>query len=210
MMYRRWRQMLHAWFAPPHSKNGRRQLGRIGVCSLMFAGVLLLFASIYGLWPLSSVSSHPSNQMLKKTYTSGVTTRIPARSSTSISVHMEKQFVYANLHWTVTQVVDVTQIGGMHIPAGMKSVEIMFRVDNTLAQEVILGSPYDYMSITAGTQIFAPLTVTLPVAFAADIRGEAGTVTFLVPQHASPCTLILSSSPTDGYYPAYVDLALPS
>jgi hypothetical protein len=101
--------------------------------------------------------------------------------------------LYFGLNWTLTSVTTSLSIPGQQAPSGMEFLILTLKVDNTLSQEAITGSPFDYLRVKAGGQTVAPVDTTLPISFATGEMGKTGTATFLIPQNSSACTLILLS-----------------
>jgi hypothetical protein len=75
--------------------------------------------------------------------------------------------------------------------APMVYMILTLKVDNTLSQQAIPGSAYDYARLKSGDVTASPKDTTLPVAFDAGEMGKTGTITFLVPQNSSAFTFIL-------------------
>jgi hypothetical protein len=63
-------------------------------------------------------------------------------------------------------------------------------VDNTLSQQAIPGSTYNYLRLRANNTTFEPEDTTLPVSFDTGATGKTGTVTFLAPQGRTAFTLM--------------------
>ncbi|HLH61799.1 MAG TPA: zinc ribbon domain-containing protein [Ktedonobacteraceae bacterium] len=101
------------------------------------------------------------------------------------------QMVYFGLNYTLTSATSSLSISGQQASKGKRYLTLALSVDNTLSQEAIAGSPYDYIRLQSGNTTFSPIASTLPVSFATGESGKAGTVTFLVPQNSTNFTLIL-------------------
>lgn len=101
------------------------------------------------------------------------------------------QMTYLGLNWTLVSATSQLSIAGQQASKGMSYIIVMFSVDNTLSQEAIPGSAYDYIRLKSGGTIALPKSTTLPVLFEAGETGKTGTVTFLAPQSSSTYTLIL-------------------
>jgi hypothetical protein len=101
--------------------------------------------------------------------------------------------LYFGLNWTLTSATVSLSIPGQQAPSGQEFLTLTLEVDNTLSQEAITGSPFDYLRVQAGSQTVSPIATTLPVSFATGEMGKTGTATFLIPQNSHTCTLILLS-----------------
>src|SRR2546429_9854421 len=80
--------------------------------------------------------------------------------------------------------------GGQQASKGMTYVVVTLQVDNTLSQQAITGSPFDYARLKAGNTTAAPKLTDLPVSFDTGEKGKTGTITFLVPGNSTTLTLI--------------------
>jgi hypothetical protein len=103
---------------------------------------------------------------------------------------MSGQVVYQGLNWSLVNATTQLNIDGQQASSGMHFVTVTLKVDNTLAQPAVTGSPFDYLRLKAGNVTAAPLDSTLPVMFAKGETGKTGTVTFMVPQNATSLTLL--------------------
>ena len=101
------------------------------------------------------------------------------------------QMMYFGLNWTLTDAISSFSIQGQQAAKGMRFVTLMLKVDNTLSQIAITGSPYEYMRLQYGNRSVLPEHTTIPVAFQIGAIGVTGTVSFQVPQQISSFTLIL-------------------
>jgi hypothetical protein len=101
--------------------------------------------------------------------------------------------LYFGLNWTLTSATISLSIPGQQAPSGQEFLTLTLKVDNTLSQEAITGSPFDYLRVQAGSQTVSPVETTIPVSFATGEMGKTGTATFLIPQNSQNCTLILLS-----------------
>ena len=101
------------------------------------------------------------------------------------------QMLYFGLNWTLTSATSSLSIQGQQAAKGMRFVTLMLKVDNTLSQIAITGSPYEYMRLQYGNRFALPEHTTIPVAFQTGAVGVSGTVSFQVPQQISSFTLIL-------------------
>ncbi|WP_189361351.1 zinc ribbon domain-containing protein [Thermogemmatispora tikiterensis] len=111
------------------------------------------------------------------------------------SVKLNTQLQYFGLNWTVTRAMLAWSTAGQQAPRGKVFLTLTLTVENTLAQTVIPGSPYDYIRLqTANGDRIAPSYSTLPVAFAQGANGQGGMVTFSVPQQDQQFTLIMGQS----------------
>ena len=98
---------------------------------------------------------------------------------------------YFSLNWTLTSITTSLSIPGQQAPSGMEFLTLTLKVDSTLSQEAITGSPFDYLRVQTGGKTAEPVDTTLPVSFAAGEKGQTGTALFLIPQDSHMCTLIL-------------------
>jgi uncharacterized Zn finger protein (UPF0148 family) len=113
------------------------------------------------------------------------------------TTNLNGQMLYFGLNWTLTGATSSLSIQGEQAAKGMRYVTLMLKVDNTLSQIAITGSPYDYMRLRYGNKSALPEHTTIPVAFRVGAVGITGTVSFQVPQHISSFTLVLMSQKGD-------------
>lgn len=97
---------------------------------------------------------------------------------------------YMGLNWTLAKATEQLSIAGQQASKGMIYVVVTLQVDNTLSQQVITGSPFDYARLKVGNTIAAPKFTDLPVSFDTGEKGQSGTITFLVPGNDTTFTLI--------------------
>lgn len=100
------------------------------------------------------------------------------------------QLFYMGLNWTLTKATEQLSIAGQQASKGMIYVVATLQVDNTLSQQVITGSPFDYARLKAGNTAAAPKFTDLPVSFDTGEKSQSGTITFLVPGNGTTFTLI--------------------
>ena len=100
---------------------------------------------------------------------------------------------YFGLNWTLTGSTTSLSIPDQQASSGMEFLTLNLTIDNTLSQQAISGSPFDYMRVKVGGQSIAPVSTTVPVSFATGEMGKTGTATFLIPQNSTACTLLLLS-----------------
>ena len=100
------------------------------------------------------------------------------------------QMIYMGLNWTLTKATEQLSIAGQQASKGMTYVIVTLQVDNTLSQQAITGSPFDYARLKAGNTTAAPKLTDLPVSFDTGEKGKTGTITFLVPGSNTALTLI--------------------
>jgi hypothetical protein len=120
-----------------------------------------------------------------------------------------QQLKYFGLNWAIDSVSSQLSIAGQQAQRGMRYIVISLRVDNTLSQVAIPGSPYTYMRLKVADTTLSPVYTTLPVSFATRETGQTGTVTFLVPQQASSATFILADQQPNGFDQAVTSFPLP-
>ena len=107
------------------------------------------------------------------------------------SVHPNGQMLYMGLNWTLAKATQQLSITGQQASKGMIYIVVTLRVDNTLSQQAITGSPFDYARLKAGNTTASPKYADLPVSFDTGETGQTGTITFLAPQSSKAFTLIL-------------------
>jgi hypothetical protein len=100
---------------------------------------------------------------------------------------------YFGLNWTLTNATISLDMPGKQAPSGMEYATISLTTDNTLAQEAISGSPFDFLHIKMKGQTYALLSSTIPISFDAGAMGKTGTATFLIPQNSTNCTMVFLS-----------------
>lgn len=113
------------------------------------------------------------------------------RKYTSKTVSPDGQMTYLGLDWTLVSATSQLSIAGQQASKGMSYIVVTLKVDNTLSQVAIPGSPFDYIRLKSGSTIASPKSTTLPVLFEAGETGKTGTVTFQIPLSNSTYTLIL-------------------
>ena len=101
------------------------------------------------------------------------------------------QMLYFGLNWTLTSATSSLSIPGQQAAKATRFVILVLKVDNTLSQIAITGSPYQYIRLQYGNRSALPEHTTIPVAFQIGAVGVTGTVSFQVPQQISSFTLIL-------------------
>ena len=107
------------------------------------------------------------------------------------TTRLNGQMLYFGLNWTLTGATTSFSLSGQQASKGMRYLTLTLKVDNTLSQVAITGSPYDYIRLKSGQITVSPSDSTLPVSFAKGETGKAGSVTFLVPQSSTAFTLLL-------------------
>ena len=108
-----------------------------------------------------------------------------------VTTHLNGQMLYFGLNWTLTSATSSLSIPGQQAAKGMRYATIQLKVDNTLSQIAITGSPYEYMRLQYGKTSAAPVYSTIPVAFQVGAVGVTGTVIFQVPQQVTSYSLVL-------------------
>jgi len=140
--------------------------------------------------------------------------QIPLAGQANVSQYQPKStpqhgtMVYFGLDWTLTGSTTSLSIPGQQAAKGMEYLTLSLKIDNTLSQEAISGSPFDYMRVKAGGKTVAPVSTTVPVSFAVGEMGKVGTATFLIPQNSTTCTLILLSQDPGGSGQATTDFQI--
>ena len=107
------------------------------------------------------------------------------------SINLNGQMLYFGLNWTLTNATSSLGLDGQQAARGMRYITVTLKVDNTLSQIAVTGSPYDYIRLKFGNTTASPKNTTLPVSFNVGAMGQTGTVSFLVPQHTQAFTLFL-------------------
>lgn len=109
---------------------------------------------------------------------------------------------YFGLDWMLSSAAAQLSAGGQQAPKGMRYIVVTLKVNNTLLQTAITGSPYDYIRLKSDSVTANPQFTTLPISFAAGASGETGTVTFLMAQASTNFTLLLVAQQHSGTNPA--------
>jgi hypothetical protein len=141
---------------------------------------------------------------------------IPLTGKADLSKYLPKttklngQMVYFGLNWTLTSATSSLNISSQQASKGMRYLTLTLKVDNTLSQVAITGSPYDYIRLKSGQTTVPPSDSTLPVSFATGETGKTGTVTFMAPQNSTAFTLILLSQTKNGGDQATTDFQIAS
>ncbi|MBV9229948.1 MAG: zinc-ribbon domain-containing protein [Chloroflexi bacterium] len=115
------------------------------------------------------------------------------------TVNLNGKLQYLGMDWMLVSATSQLSIDGQQASSGMHYVIVTLKVNNTLSQTAISGSPFDYIRLKAGNTVVAPKDATLPVSFDAGVTGKSGTVTFLVPQDSTTLTLILGFQQQNGF-----------
>ena len=66
------------------------------------------------------------------------------------TINLNGQMLYFGLNWTLTSATSSLSIPGQQAAKGMRYVTLTLKVDNTLSQIAITGSPYEYMRLQYG------------------------------------------------------------
>ncbi len=120
-----------------------------------------------------------------------LTGRADLRTYAPQTVNPDGQMTYLGLNWTLVSATSQLSIAGQQASKGMAYIIVTLKVDNTLSQEAIPGSAYDYIRLKSGSTIAPPKNTTLPVSFETGETGKTGTVTFLISQSTNTYTFIL-------------------
>lgn len=162
-------------------------------------------------------SSDPINQLLLQLgATNEAQMLIPLTGSADVSkyrpktVNLNGQMQYFGLNWTLSSATSSLSMDGKQALSGMRYLTVTLKVDNTLSQLAITGSPYDYVRLKFGNTTVSPKNSTLPVAFNVGVSRQSGTVSFLVPQNIQSFTLILLPQQLNGTSQASADFQLAS
>lgn len=108
----------------------------------------------------------------------------------SKSIQPDGKMIYLGLNWTMVKATEQLSIPGKQASKGKTFIIVTLQVDNTLSQQAIPGSPYDYARLKTGNTTAAPTFTDLPVSFDSGETGKTGTITFLLPQDSTAFTLI--------------------
>lgn len=114
------------------------------------------------------------------------------------TVNPSAQFQYFGLNWTLVRATSQLSIDGQQASKGLHYITVTLKVDNTLSQEAITGSPFDYIRLKSGNTTASPQQTTLPVSFDTGVIGKTGAVTFLMPQNSTAFMLMLLSQKQSG------------
>jgi hypothetical protein len=139
---------------------------------------------------------------------------IPLTQNANLSKYQPKtislsgQMQYFGLNWTLTSATLSLSMNGQQATRGMRYIAIMLKVDNTLSQVAITGSPYDFIRLKFGSVTSLPQYTTLPVAFNEGAAGVTGTVSFLVAQNSKEFTLLLEPQKEDSGDTASTDFLI--
>lgn len=115
---------------------------------------------------------------------------------------------YFGLNYTLKSATTSLFMPGQQATRGMRYVSLTLSVDNTLSQEAIPGSPFEYARIQYGNASASPVDTSLPVSFKAGVLGITGTITFLVPQKSAAYTLVFAPQKQDSGDQASVNFSL--
>jgi predicted nucleic acid-binding Zn ribbon protein len=107
---------------------------------------------------------------------------------------MSGAVTYQGLNWSLVKATTQLSVDGLQASSGMQFVTVTLKVDNTLQQPAITGSPFDYLRLKADNITTSPLDSTLPLMFAKGETGKTGTVTFMAPQDAKTLTLLFQQT----------------
>ena len=113
------------------------------------------------------------------------------------TINLNGQMQYFGLNWTLTSATWSLSIQGQQAAKGMRFITLALKVDNTLSQIAITGSPYEYIRLHYGNTSALPEHTTIPVAFNVGAVGITGTVSFQAPQHSTSFTLVLAPQKGD-------------
>ena len=125
------------------------------------------------------------------------------------TVNLNGQMQYFGLNWTLTSATSSLSIQGQQAAKGMRFITLMLKVDNTLSQVAITGSPYEYMRLHYGDTTALPNHSTIPVAFNVRAVGITGTVSFQVSQKTKAFILVLEPQKGDSGDQGSTDFQMP-
>jgi hypothetical protein len=124
------------------------------------------------------------------------------------TINLNGHMQYFGLDLTLANATSSLSINGQQAAKDMRYITLTLKVDNTLSQVAITGSPYDYIRLKFGNVTALPKNATLPVAFDAGATGITGKVSFLVPQHTKSFTLVLEPQKDVGGNQASTDFQI--
>jgi hypothetical protein len=159
-------------------------------------------------------NDHVSQLTLQLGATNEAQMLIPLTSNANVSnyqprtINLNGQMQYFGLNWTLTTVTSNLSVNGQQALKNMRYITVTLKVDNTLSQIAITGSPYDFIRLKYGSVTALPKYTTLPVAFEVGAAGVTGTVSFLVPQNTRSYTLILEPQKEDSGDTASTDFQI--
>jgi len=134
--------------------------------------------------------------------------KIDSRAFLPQTASLKGSLQYFGLNYTLKSVTTSLFMPGQQAARGMRYVSLTLSVDNTLSQEAIPGSPFEYARIQYGNASASPVDTSLPVSFNAGVLGTTGTITFLVPQKSTAYTLVFVPQQQDSGDQASVNFSL--
>ena len=126
-----------------------------------------------------------------------------------VTINLNGQMQYFGLNWTLTSATSSLSIQGQQTAKGTRYITLILKVDNTLSQVAITGSPYEYMRLQYGNHTALPKHSTIPVAFKVGAVGVTGTVSFQVPLSKTSFTLVLEPQKGDSGDQGSTDFQMP-
>jgi len=125
------------------------------------------------------------------------------------TINLNGQMQYFGLNWTLTSATSSLSIQGQQAAKGMRYITVTLKVENTLSQVAITGSPYEYMRLLYGNHTALPTYTTIPVAFNVGVADVTGSVIFQVPQNTKSFTLVLEPQKGDSGDQGSTDFQMP-
>ena len=125
-----------------------------------------------------------------------------------VTASVNGSLLYFGLNYTLKSATTSLFLPGQQARQGMRYVSLTVSVDNTLSQEAIPGSPFEYARLQYARTSASPVDTSLPVSFNAGAAGVTGTITFLVPQKTTAFTLVFVPQSHDSGDQASVSLTL--
>jgi hypothetical protein len=125
------------------------------------------------------------------------------------TINLNGQMQYFGLNWTLTSATSSLSIQGQQAAKGMRYITVNLKVENTLSQVAITGSPYEYMRLRYGNRTALPEYATIPVAFNVGVADVTGSVSFQVPQNTKSFTLVLEPQKGDSGDQGSTDFQMP-
>lgn len=140
---------------------------------------------------------------------------IPLKQNADLSKYQAKtinlngHMQYFGLNWTLASATSSLSIQGQQASKNKRYITVTLKVDNTLSQVAIAGSPYEYIRLHYVNTTALPEHITIPVAFDVGAIGITGTVSFQVPQNLTSFTLILEPQAGDSGDQASTNFQMP-
>ncbi|HEY4033734.1 MAG TPA: hypothetical protein VGL94_07220 [Ktedonobacteraceae bacterium] len=106
----------------------------------------------------------------------------------------EDKFQYGGVDWTVTKVTASLSANGQQADAGMRYIAVELSAHNT-GSSPFYPQPDNNIRLKSQDALQSPTDSTLPLAIAADPRGDIGIIYFLMPERDTQLTLDFLAQP---------------